>query len=406
MGQFREAIEQQEVAVNRSVKGVAPSRVRLAVALNCGRDQETDVGSYLFPCLALRDTYVFRKNADVTRFDLYVGFGNKDVSPTEIANRTTGTLPMPVEVFRRHILWVFSRGLNHIRYEEEAKDAIKKRTHELIGKYACTEIPIVHLGLREVLSRLSVAQAASEHSTDAAHELIIVRAEHVERVCEYYEKVLDALGLREYKLDTEGRSTVNESEALSLATMFDETHWAICDAIKYSPCSSPVLAKALGVSDKTIKRHYVSLSEHSIIETRPGKGITLTARGMSFMAWAMKQPRDIGTKNVPKGTLDEYAGTENVPMSLERESSTVEIHQGTQGVPNATHLPFSDKNKAIIKIVANLERHSDMLKADEGQVLKVCHDYGILDAEERINKMVNVSGELYNPNPGFLKVLH
>lgn len=48
--------------------------------------------------------------------------------------------------------------------------------------------------------------------------------------------------------------------------------------------------------------HYELLRKHDLIETRTGKGINLTVRGVKFVRWSILGAGDTGTNGVPKNT--------------------------------------------------------------------------------------------------------
>ncbi len=290
MGEFREAIEQREVIVSRSQRGNAPARTRLLCLMNPGKKEEKPMSEYIHPCMAIKDSWVFAKNADITRFDLYLPFAKDDVSSSEIANRTEGQRPIPDEIFKRHVYWVWSRKTEQISILDDARAEIKQEAARLMEKYAESSLPVVHNGLRDVLLRIAAAHAALVHSTDDSGESIIVKKEHVAQAVTFYISVLDSLELEPYIENMAGKGKLTDIECASILKSLNETHWKILDALKIQDRSSPELASMLGVSDRTVKEHYDELRAHGLIETKSGKGAKLSKRGVMFVKLVASVP--------------------------------------------------------------------------------------------------------------------
>ncbi len=318
IGQFREAIEQQEVIVNRSVKGNAMARVRILACLNPGKNTERAMDTYLYKCQAIRDTFVFSKNADITRFDLYIPFCDRDVSDGEITQRTIideDNRLIPKDIFLSHISWAWSRKPENIIYTKDAIKEIKKLSEEILTEYSMPTLPLVHKGIREVLTRFSVAKASELHSVSDNHEDILVESNHVKLAVEQYKEILDALQLKNYKLDVEGEINIIDNELISMVKDFGETEYRILNEIKYSGKSSSQLGDILEKVPKTVKEHYNKLKKHGLIETITGKGISLTSRGIKFVKWVIENEGNIVTKDVPNGYISNEKG-DHVPSEV------------------------------------------------------------------------------------------
>lgn len=283
MGEFRESVEQQEVVVKRSVKGSAPARTRLLCLMNPGKKEEKAMCDYIYPCLAIKDSHVFSKSPDITRFDLFVPFSQADVPAAEIANRTEIERPIPKDIFMRHIFWVWSRKPEDIIIEDNAKNSIKRAAELFSEKYGNALLPVVHNGVRDLILRLSVAQAALEHSTDERQEKIIVRNEHVFNAVSFYQDMCVALALDAYVASVRGNNNLKEPEFITITKTLKPIEWKILEAIKINGKSSSILSTELSLSSRTIKEHYAILNRHGLIQTQTRTGICLTSRGVQFL---------------------------------------------------------------------------------------------------------------------------
>lgn len=180
--------------------------------------------------------------------------------------------------------------------------------------FAADSVPIVHLGYREVITRVSVAYAALAHSTDSKHEKIIVKKIHVDKTVKFLKEVAESLDLEVFKLEEEGKRVILPTEVEGIIADLDETALKILDLIKVHPKNSGELAEELDTTPRTIKRKYAVLRKHELIKTTPGQGVSLTARGVNFFRQYLG---DKVTKNV---TSKGEQVTENVPLSLEKLS--------------------------------------------------------------------------------------
>jgi DNA replicative helicase MCM subunit Mcm2 (Cdc46/Mcm family) len=277
--ELREALENQRVVVRRSVSGEALSRTRVIGIFNPAKP----MSQYLYSCMAVKDNPAFYDPPDITRWDLFLPFSDDDVLKEKIATRRPRIRPIPDKVFKRHIYWAWSRKPEHVQYTEDARKLIVEKSTEYMQKLTLSSLPIVHNGIRDVLCRLSVAAATLDHSTDDTNTLIIVDRQHVEKVIDFYEDMLDKLGLKEYKLEEEGRLEIQPSEIEEIRKDLGETELAILNSIRIHSKSSAVLAEELDLSDVTIKRHYKPLRKHGLISTQTKTGVTLTARGVQFL---------------------------------------------------------------------------------------------------------------------------
>jgi len=241
--------------------------------------------------------------------------GGSQHIPSEF-RRMPAERPIPEETFKRHVYWAWSRKPEHIVYAEEAKGLIIEATVELMERYSISDLPIVHLGVRDILCRLSVSQAALSHSTDEKCEKVVIRLKDVEEVLEFYEGMLDFLSLSIYKDKQERGLEIQASEVQEIVQDLGEVEMAILNSIIIHSKGSARLAEELELSDKTIKRHYKPLRKHNLINSAPRVGINLSARGVKFLKLLTSGNRDSRTKTVPIQETLPRRGTKSVPESL------------------------------------------------------------------------------------------
>lgn len=304
MKELRESLENQRIIVRRFVSGEALARTRVIGILNPNKP----MNQYMYPCMAVKDNQAFRDPPDVTRWDLFLPFSDDDVPKETIAARKPRVRPMPDETFKRHVYWAWSRRPEHIQYTDEARSRIVEATTELMANYTLSSLPLVHNGIRDVLSRLSVAQACRTHSTDETHTLVIIDVGHVEAALQFYHEMLDRLALGAYKLREEGRLEIRPSELEEIVGDLNQTHMEILRSIEIQSKGSPALAAELDLSDRTIKEYYKALKKHGLIATSPKVGVELTARGVQFLKALTQTNGEIVKKNFTISLIPEGKG--------------------------------------------------------------------------------------------------
>ena len=283
MKELREALESGRIIVRRSQSGDALARTRITAALNPGIHKNKPMNQYLFKCMALKDTYAFRNEPDVTRWDIFISFALSDVDKALIVERKPKERPIPDVPFIRHIYWGWSRKEDQIEYTKKTKELIIDYSKEIMEKYSVASLPVVHNGFRDVLTRISVAVATKNHSTDDTHEKIIVRDVDVKEAVNFYQKMLGHLQLEDYKLAEEGKLEITENEFKEIVQALDNLDYRILESIKFEPKTSSILSEELEISTRTIKGHYSKLAKFWLIQTKAGVGISLRPRGIKFL---------------------------------------------------------------------------------------------------------------------------
>ena len=289
--QLREVLEQMYVKVTRTVRGEAWARVRLLGILNLSKDKVMD--DYVYRCQALKDTKVFREAPDLSRWDIYIPFSKSDVPPEQFVGVKPRDRPIPIDIFRRHVFWAWSLNPSDIVYTENARKLIKEKAIEFIDRYSLSELPIVHNGYLEVITRVSVSYAVLLHNV--SNGKVVVDEGIVEQATAFLHKLLSMnLDLDVYKEYVQEGVVLSDDEAVEILQSISVNKRAlkILESLIDGPKSSPQLAAKLGVSERTIADDFKLLRKHGLILTKSGVGAMLTTKGSRFL----KVYREISSK--------------------------------------------------------------------------------------------------------------
>jgi hypothetical protein len=211
-GKVTEARTTGVLKVNRAgMDTETNARVRLALLTNPARART--LHSFTHGVEALKP--LFASPADIRRLDIALFLQSGDV-PKSVLNieqdkSKLGTQLITSEVMRNSILWAWSRKADHIDITPAAMKRILKYADELAGKYGyATDIPLMEPSdLRKKLARMSISLASLVHSTDDAHEKVIVKPEHVQYAAEFIQVIYDNKNAR---LDVYSAKSKEETE--------------------------------------------------------------------------------------------------------------------------------------------------------------------------------------------------
>jgi DNA replicative helicase MCM subunit Mcm2 (Cdc46/Mcm family) len=281
--QLREVLEQQAVRVARSVSGERLARVRIIATLN---PNHPPMKNYYYKIQSLIDTSVFKDPVDLTRWDIVVPFTLEDVDGEMIANARPRERPIPFDVFRKHIFWTWSLSPEQIRYSEDAKDVIVKYTKELF-KWVSSDYPLIHAGIRDHLTRISVAFACLKHSVvfdnDENFAYVEVKKEHVEDAKNFIEEMITKIDYDAFIYRVKDQTDLSDDEYNTIREALDEIEINILRELTNGPKKSPELASIIGLSDRSIRQHYEPLRKYNLIETSQGFGVRITTKGILLL---------------------------------------------------------------------------------------------------------------------------
>lgn len=134
---------------------------------------------------------------DIARYDILAVLsdkGNTSIDPFWIPEE-----PLPIEVYRTRIRWVWSRTAEQILITEEVGRYIIEQANALNQEFNC-HIKIFGTEAWKKLSRLAISIAGYLVSADESYENIIVTKEHVDYAIHLYRTLYDnpTFRLREY----------------------------------------------------------------------------------------------------------------------------------------------------------------------------------------------------------------
>jgi hypothetical protein len=137
------------------------------------------------------ETYMYGVNAiapavgtqeDIARFDFAMTVSTGDVSSDKINKRRSPGKPAAVysyEACHTLISWVWSRGRDQIKWDEEAEEAVFASAMDLGERYV-PDPPLIQMqNVRVKVARLAVAIAARTFSTTKDYQSILVQKRHV-----------------------------------------------------------------------------------------------------------------------------------------------------------------------------------------------------------------------------------
>ncbi len=285
MKDMREVLEQLMVSVRRSVSGDALARTRIIGIINPNNPMK----DYTHNCQAIRDTWVFNDQVDVTRWDLFIPFNKEDVGNDDIIEAEPDIRPIPDQVFMRHVQWAWSRTSTQIKYPQNIKQLIKDSYHELFD-YETVEIPLIHPGFKYTVLRFAVAYASLYHSTNDSHENVIVKETHVELATKFLKNNFKRLELAEYVKEIEGECF--SQDFLEIFGAIDEVGIQILLELSKNKTSIRKLAADLKVNKSTIESRITILKEFNIVDTT--SHTKLTSFGMRILKTILKFNQEYG----------------------------------------------------------------------------------------------------------------
>ncbi|MFH8119341.1 MAG: hypothetical protein QXS37_00840 [Candidatus Aenigmatarchaeota archaeon] len=309
MEEMREVLEQQTVKVQRLVSGEKFARVRIIATIN---PRKPPMKHYYYKMQALMDTNVFQDPVDLTRWDIFVPFCLEDVPGDLIAEAKPKERPIPVEVFKKHVYWVWSLKPEQIKFTEDAKEGIINFSKELFA-WVSSEYPLIHSGIRDVLTRLAVSFACLRHSvvfdSNGDFEYVEVRKEHVEMAKGFIEEMVGKIDYDAFVFKTKEQHELTEEEFFEIRESLTETELEILRQLVNGTKKSPELASIIGLSDRSIKEHYKPLRKYSLVETSQHYGVKLTSKGILFLKM-LEKPKHFAKLKEPHFGKCAYCGNE------------------------------------------------------------------------------------------------
>ncbi len=274
MVQFREVLEFLNLKVSRMLQGEAKCRTRIIADSNPRRDT---MQSYVLRAEAIQDLPFFKGSPDVTRWDGFYTTKLGEVDQSLIDNALESPPTIPFDIQRRHVLWAMSRGPKQVKFAEGTLERVNETNARLVRDYASESLPIIHPGSKELVIRYAASLAATVHSTDETHEIVVVQPEHVDQVEQLLRRLFnDNLELDLYVAEEKSRSSLTDEDLQEVLGRLDETDVAMLREVRRGQ------AQKIGVDDSTVRHHAATLKGLEIIRASLGRGggYELTPKGV------------------------------------------------------------------------------------------------------------------------------
>ena len=211
---------------------------------------------------------------DIARYDLIVILpdrGNAQIDPF-----WTPQEPLPEQVYRDRIRWIWSRTAEQIIINKDIELYIINMANELNKIYE-GHIKIFGTEAWKKLSRLAIAIAGYVCSTDDSYENIIVKEEHVDYAAGFLIKLYDnpTFKLKEYVNYEKQYSEIDDEGVMALQDIYDKNPMLVLTLEQSSSTSKNILMAATGMEQKDLnialnrmtKMLFIKFHNHDIIPT-------------------------------------------------------------------------------------------------------------------------------------------
>ena len=354
--EFREALVQQRIIVEKKVTGEAWCRARIVADANPVKG----LTEFVFPAQALLSVRCFTDPVDLTRWDLFVLFDEDEVPLTEIVRLEPPTSEgLPLQTVRKLALFAWSRKTRQVQVTEEALNCAKEAVTKRLSRFRVGGIPLIHNASLWSLLRISVAFAVATFSV-IDNEIVVVRRQHTEMGERLLTELLERTDIEDY-IEHAGAKSITEQELKEL------TNWVngsdVAKGILHELASRRWQANDLATKTEheySSVRHSLSDLKAKELIVRKSDGYDLTRKGAAV------------TKQV-LFTKSESQGSE--ALAERRERGLQLLHKVCNQTGNN---PTKD------------------------EYLTRLHEEKIPDAETLMEYLLK-SGDIYEPEPGRLR---
>ena len=188
---------------------------------------------------------------DIARYDMIVILpdrGNAQIDPLWIPEE-----PLPEQVYKDKIRWIWSRTADQIIINHDIQLYIIEVTNQLNKEYE-SHIKIFGTEAWKKLSRLAIAVAAYTCSTDETYENIIVKKEHVDYARDFLIKLYDnpTFGFKRYIQNERQFTEIDEEGITALQDMYNKEPMLIMQLEQCSTTSRNILMSVTGMENKDL----------------------------------------------------------------------------------------------------------------------------------------------------------
>ena len=322
--QFREALAQQRIKVQRKVSGEAWCRARITADANAPQDLD----QYVFPIQALPRLRFFHDSVDITRWDLLVPFDKKDVDTEVLLSGMPEENGLDLPVLSNLVLFACSRRIEDIRVSEEAVKAAKQFLIKHLDEYTLSQAPLLHRGSLAPLLRITIAFAIGTFSVLEDNETVIVLRKHFDMTERLVTELLERWGLKDY-IDFLGAKAVTEEELVELCAWLDgkEVATRILRELSSRSWGGQELAGHVGADYGTVRNVMTELKTRELV-IRLTSGYQLAGKGASLVRYLMKPAAPAVSEQIKtalkilRELITELNGDSPLTVEFERKLAT------------------------------------------------------------------------------------
>jgi DNA-binding MarR family transcriptional regulator len=273
--EFREALVQQKVTVEKRVSGEAWCRTRIIADAN----PQKDLKEFVLLAQALSMLRCFIDPVDITRWDLFVPFDQDEVPIEEIVNSNpVGEDGLSPRILQKLAMFAWSRRIDQVRITEEALQHAKEAITQRLSHFRIGEIPLIHNASLWSLLRISVAFAIATFSVQQ-NEVVVVLKRHVEMAERLVTELLERWAVEDY-IEFAGAKPVTDLELKEL------TDWvkgsgivkSILQELASRRWQGKDLAAKIGHEYSSVRRSLSELKARELV-VRKSDGYDLTRKG-------------------------------------------------------------------------------------------------------------------------------
>jgi hypothetical protein len=206
----------KEAEILGIVNRIAPARTRLVMISN-PRSSKKDVASYDFGIKIIKELMV--QLEDVRRLDFAMVVSREEMDEDKrdelIKNNIHGTPKFSEEAWRKLILWIWTRSVDQVVFEEGFRENCLELSKKLYKTFTET-IPLVDSGsMRHKLTKIAASIAAMTFSTEGKnYEKLLVKKVHLEYAFNFLMKI--------YSSETCGYKSFSEDDRYSKVLRADD----------------------------------------------------------------------------------------------------------------------------------------------------------------------------------------
>lgn len=202
---------------------------------------------------------------DIARFDMILVIGSR--GKTIIDKDWKPEQPLPQQVYRDRIRWIWSRTPEQIKISEAVTKYIIEQCNDLNERYD-SYIKIFGTEAWKKITRLAIAVAGYTVSTDNSYENIVVTKEHVNFAVNFFINLYDnnTFRFKEYVEEERRYSTIDEQGIKVLQEMYAENPVLLTTLMQSAITSKNNLMAASGLNNEQFGKFLNNLMRQLFIK--------------------------------------------------------------------------------------------------------------------------------------------